>query len=177
MTTKSSIDVLVSQWEKERPELNILHFGIQLRIRSLAMLMDRRMERVCVRLGVRLNDLYILYALRRSGPPYRLRPTDVYNLLHVTSGALTHKIDNLEKTGLVRRVAASGDRRSTLIEMTAQGKSVIDQAVDSSLEEIAPAMDQIFENKDEAELFIAKLSQLGGLFDRLVNNDGPERSI
>ena len=135
------------------------------------MLMDRRMEHVYDAFGIKLNELYILYALRRSGAPYRLRPTDIYKILQVTSGTITHKLDNLEKAGLIRRDAAPEDRRSTYIELLPQGLALVDRAVDFSLVEIKQEMDSVFSSEREAAKFVATLSKLGAMYDRLLSND------
>lgn len=171
MTKKSSLDQLVAQWQHERPDVNMNHLGIQLSIRSLAMLMDRRMEHVCRAFNVNLNELYILYALRRSGAPYRLRPTDIYKLLKVTSGALTHKLDSLEKAGFVRRSAAAEDRRSTYIELLPQGLALVDRAVDFSLVEIKDEMDGVFTNARDTAKFVSTLFKLGAMYDRLLSQE------
>ena len=40
----SSSDLLVAQWSKERPDIDMTQFGILLRIRALGILMDQRSE-------------------------------------------------------------------------------------------------------------------------------------
>ena len=42
----------------------------------------------------------MLAALRRSGSPYRLTPTALYQELVLTSGAMTHRVDALARGGL-----------------------------------------------------------------------------
>lgn len=174
MTKKNSVDHLVAQWQQERPDISMDHLGIQLRIRGLAMLMDRRMEHICSAFDIKLHELYILYALRRSGAPYRLRPTDIYKVLQVTSGTITHKLDSLEKAGFISRSAAPQDRRSTYIELLPKGLALVDRAVDFSLVEIKQDMDAVFSNARDTAKFVATLSKLGAMYDRLlVNEENP----
>ena len=71
----------------------------------------------------------VLATLRRSGPPYRLTPTALYRELVLTSGAMTHRVDALARAGLVERISGPGDRRSSLVGLTARGKSVADRAM------------------------------------------------
>ena len=52
----------------------------------------------------------------------------------LTSGAITHRVDALARAGLVERVSAGCDRRSTLVGLTAQGRAVADRAMAANLE-------------------------------------------
>lgn len=71
----------------------------------------------------------MLATLRRSGPPYRLTPTGLYRELVLTSGAITHRVDALVRAGLVERIPGGRDRRSSLVGLTAKGRSVADRAM------------------------------------------------
>jgi DNA-binding MarR family transcriptional regulator len=44
----------------------------------------------------------------------------------VTSGTMTNRIDRLEENGLVRRVPDPEDRRGILVELTEQGRELVD---------------------------------------------------
>jgi DNA-binding MarR family transcriptional regulator len=75
----------------------------------------------------------VLATLRRSGPPYRLTPTRLYQELVLTSGAITHRVDALARAGLVERVSGGRDRRSTLVGLTDEGRAVADRAMAANL--------------------------------------------
>lgn len=47
----------------------------------------------------------------------------------VTSGTMTHRIDQLEKAGLIERVRNPADGRGFLISLSQQGHDLIDEAV------------------------------------------------
>ena len=49
--------------------------------------------------GLDRGGLDVLATLRRAGPPYRLTPTRLYEELVLTSGAVTHRVDALERPG------------------------------------------------------------------------------
>jgi DNA-binding MarR family transcriptional regulator len=42
---------------------------------------------------------------------------------------MTHRVDALARAGLVERIPGPGDRRSSLVGLTARGKSVADRAM------------------------------------------------
>lgn len=72
------------------------------------------------------GEFDVLATLRRSGDPYRLTPTALYESLMVSSGGMTSRIDKLEKRGLVERLPHPTDRRGTLVGLTPQGFDKID---------------------------------------------------
>ena len=53
----------------------------------------------------------MLATLRRSGPPYRLRPTEFASALMLTSSGTTKRLDRLEQAGLITRAPDPDDRR------------------------------------------------------------------
>jgi DNA-binding MarR family transcriptional regulator len=48
----------------------------------------------------------VLATLRRSGAPYRMTPTTLYRELVLSSGAMTNRLDALERAGLVEKWVA-----------------------------------------------------------------------
>jgi DNA-binding MarR family transcriptional regulator len=69
----------------------------------------------------------VLASLRRSGPPHRLSPTQLYVALMRTSGAMTHRLHRLERQGLIRRVPDPDDARGLLVELTGKGRVLVDR--------------------------------------------------
>src|SRR5690606_19278665 len=158
----------VKQWEKERPDIDFTAFGILLRIRGIAMLMERRNQPVADAVGLKSSDLWVLYALRRSGKPYCLRPTDIFKLLRVTSGTITYRIDRLECTGMVQRVPDAEDRRSIMIQLTAKGKQIVDASVEALALDAQQKLGFITRNKELADTLVMVLRQLGAIFDEMI---------
>lgn len=75
----------------------------------------------------------VLASLRRSGPPHRLSPTELYRALMRTSGAMTHRLSRLEGRGLIRRVRDPQDGRGLLVELTLNGIALVDEIAPSHL--------------------------------------------
>ena len=50
----------------------------------------------------------VLATLRRTGPPYRLRPTEFSATLMLTSSGTTKRLDRLEQAGLIERTPDPG---------------------------------------------------------------------
>ena len=73
----------------------------------------------------------VLFALRRAGPDYALRPTELFRSLLVTSGAITKQVDRLAALGYVDRLPGPPKSGGFLIWLTAKGKRTADQAMTS----------------------------------------------
>lgn len=123
------LDAISDAWAKERPDIDFRLTGFFLRIEHAHYLHEKRLTAISRAMGVSIGDLHVLLALRRSGPGYALRPTDLFRALLVTSGAITKRIDRLVQQSLVERVADPDDRRSELVRLTRRGAAVADGAI------------------------------------------------
>jgi DNA-binding MarR family transcriptional regulator len=123
------IECARAQWADEEPGLDTSPMETVGRILRAAHLADAHIRRVLRQEGLDRSGFDVLATLRRTGPPYRLTPTALYQELVLTSGAMTHRVDALARAGLVERVPGPRDRRSSLVGLTARGKSVTDRAM------------------------------------------------
>jgi DNA-binding MarR family transcriptional regulator len=153
-----SIARVQARWKAVRPDLDPAPMGIMGRILRLELLAGEKMRRVLQPLGVGLGGFDVLATLHRTGPKCRLTPTALHRELLLTSGAMTHRLDGLERSGWVRRLADPSDRRGTLIELTTKGKALINQAIELHLKNEA-AMVAIL-SKDEQQRLAGLLGKL-----------------
>jgi DNA-binding MarR family transcriptional regulator len=126
-----AVDVILAQWKRERPDLDVSPMGIIGRMGRLSKHLERAIQNTFAEFGLSIAEFDVLAALRRSGSPYQLSPTELFNTLMVSSGTMTHRIDCLEKSELVRRRPDPKDRRGILIELTNEGLSLIEAAVEA----------------------------------------------
>lgn len=104
--------------------------GVIGRLNEASTLIARdRLAPVFARFGLQAGEFDVLATLRRSGAPYALTPTELYEATMVTSGAMTARLDRLEKAGLTRRAPHPSDRRGVVVELTAKGRELIDEAL------------------------------------------------
>ncbi len=125
------VDKILAQWQRERPDLDVSPMGIIGRVGRLSKHLERSLQETFSEFGLTVAEFDVLAALRRSGQPYRLSPTELFNTLMVTSGTMTHRIDRLEQTDLVKRIPDMNDRRGLLIELTDKGFNLIERAVEA----------------------------------------------
>lgn len=122
------IDRILAQWTRERPDLDTRPMGLVGRIQRTAAALRPRLDDTHGLSGLQGESFDVLASLRRSGRPYQLSPTQLYQEMMLTSGAMTNRIDRLEEAGLVARRADPDDRRGTLVRLTGKGKALIDAA-------------------------------------------------
>lgn len=123
------VDRILEQWRRERPDLDVAPMGTIGRIKRLYDHLVREIAKTAASHGLKLARFDVLATLRRSGDPYALTPRELIASTMVTSGTMTHRIDQLVRAGYVRRVSNADDGRSVLIALTPEGFDVIDAAV------------------------------------------------
>ena len=134
MSERDGVDLIIEQWRRERPELDHSPIGVVGRISRLARELEARLEPVYKAHGLEPGWHDVLATLRRSGPDYRLRPTDLTNATMLTSSGTTKRLDRLEHAGLVTRAPDPEDRRGTLITLTEAGHRLIDAVTEAHLD-------------------------------------------
>jgi hypothetical protein len=90
-TKQDAVDRIAEQWARERPDLDVGPMLVIGRLHRLAELLDQGLRPVFAEAGLGNGDFDVLASLRRSGPPYRLSPTQLSATTMVTSGAVTKR--------------------------------------------------------------------------------------
>jgi len=141
--TEHGITELVAlQWRHERSDLDLDNFLLAVYLMRLGAWLDRAYDKMCQQhWGIGGGDMRVLLALRRGGPPYVKRPTDLFRALLVTSGAITKKVDRLEQAGYVQRLPDPGHHGGLLVHLTKKGLRAVDDATAKLANEsaLAPA--------------------------------------
>ncbi|AJT40694.1 MarR family winged helix-turn-helix transcriptional regulator [Psychromicrobium lacuslunae] len=117
-----------AQWRQERPELDVSPQGVIGRLHRLAGFLSEELAVVYQRFGLGEGDFDVLAALRRAGAPFERAPGELASFTMVTTGAITKRIDRLERAGLVSRRVSESDGRARVVGLTDAGRQLIDQA-------------------------------------------------
>lgn len=125
--SQDSLDSALTQWRRERPDLDPELLGIVGRLLRLGAHLELRLDALAEGVGLNRGLIDVLSVLRRAGPPFRLSPTDLFSSLMVSSGCMTHRLDRLEREGLVERLRDPEDRRGLLVGLTPKGRALIDR--------------------------------------------------
>ncbi|QHE83498.1 MarR family transcriptional regulator [Hydrogenophaga sp. BPS33] len=136
-------ELITLQWQRERPDLDLQNFLLAIYFMRLGTLVDRAYDRYCQKqYGINGGDMRLMLALRRSGPPYVKRPTDLFRALLVTSGAITKKVDRLVQAGFVERSPDPSHSGGFLVHLTKKGAHAVEDAIEHLAQHsvLAPAM-------------------------------------
>src|SRR2546421_10859319 len=91
---------------------------------NLSQLLMRQLDRDLNVHGLNSHDYEILVELSEA-PEHRLRMTELADATSQSRSRLSHQISRMEKRGLVRRDDCEGDKRGTIVVMTAEGMAAI----------------------------------------------------
>lgn len=153
-------DVATEQWARERPDLPSLPMAVLGRLSDAAeRVMRDHMTPLFAEAGLQQGEFDVLATLRRSGEPYMLSPTQLYEALMISSGGMTARLDRLERAKLIERRPDPNDRRGKLIALTDAGKQVIDETLDRHVAN---------EQRILATLTLAEQERLNALLKKLI---------
>lgn len=159
MPESDGVDAIIAQWRRERPELDHGPIGVVGRVSRLAREIEARLETVYREHGLEPGWHDVLATLRRTGPPYQLRPSDFTGALMLTSSGTTKRLDRLERAGLIERSPDPDDRRGVMITLTKAGHELIDRVTEAHLANEARIL---------GGLSAAERERLAGLLRKLV---------
>src|SRR6186713_2050309 len=109
------VDGLLAAWRVELPEVLGPSSELIKRITVLGVALADATRRVLPQFGLTVAQYDVLTTLRRSGPPYRLKPTELSRSLLLSTGGTSNVINFLVAQGLVERLDDPADRRGALI--------------------------------------------------------------
>ncbi|MDQ3655265.1 MAG: MarR family transcriptional regulator, partial [Chloroflexota bacterium] len=134
MARNDRVDELRAEWARARPDIDTSPVAVVARIGRAARFLDNGMDDYFGHHGISRPSWDILATLRRSGPPFRLSPTDLYRAVMRTSGAMTRRIDTLERAGWVTRTPDPADRRGIMVALTLEGLALVDALAEGHVE-------------------------------------------
>ncbi len=126
---RDRLDDMLLVWAREIPNLDPLTEGIVERIQFLNKMFRDSMDATLEEFGLEPRSFHLLGKLRSYGPPYQRSPGQLAADMHLSSGAMTNRLDRMEEAGLIRRLPDPTDRRGTIIEPTKAGHAAWDKTV------------------------------------------------
>src|SRR5687767_2929899 len=148
---KDAVDVALEVWGRELPDLDLETEGIVERIDKLDRYVESAMQDTLEAFDLSHGEWKLMAHLRWGGPPYRGKPGKLAERLGLSSGAMTNRLDNLERRKLLRRVDDPDDRRAVFVELTDKGNALWNKAVGVQAEKEA-IIDAALEPREKQEL-------------------------
>ncbi len=126
---RDAVDDLIDQWRVQRPDLRPEVMGVFGRMGRVWAHATREIEATLGHWNLQIGEFDVLAAIRRTGPPFTVAPSQLTRALMLSPSGITSRLDRLEKLGFIARRASAEDRRSLLVVLTADGRRVVDEAV------------------------------------------------
>jgi DNA-binding MarR family transcriptional regulator len=121
------VDRILEQWRAVRPDVDVSPMAVIGRLSRTSRLVDAELRRTFEGHGLDAASFDVLATLRRSGGV--LTPGELTRSAMVTSGAITQRLDRLENRGLVTRARSTADGRGVHVQLTEEGRALIDAAL------------------------------------------------
>ena len=132
------VDSIVAQWRQERPGVDVSGMEVIGRLTRLVEVIRPRLNAVFADHGLESWEFDVLATLVRTGPPHQLTPGQLIDAMMITSGAMTNRLDRLERRGFVQRSKHPDDGRQVLVALTDAGATKLDAALgDHAANELA----------------------------------------
>jgi DNA-binding MarR family transcriptional regulator len=113
---------LDNAWLEDIPNLDLEVEGIVDRMNGINRRFKRSLNAVIAEHDLTFEEWDVLGALRQAGPPFRRSAGELAKRTELSSGAMTNRLDRLEKAGLVKRIPDPDDRRGVHVELTDAGE-------------------------------------------------------
>jgi DNA-binding MarR family transcriptional regulator len=162
------VDDAVDGWAKQLPRVKTSALEITGRLDRIARLLERRSTDALNNSGLSCRDLDVLGALRRDGSAEGLPAGELARAAMLTSGGMTGQADRLANAGLIVRRPDPDDRRTVLMALTAEGKGLVQKALESYLGASEEVLQVLTEN--ERRVLAELLRKL------LVGLEGPKQA-
>ncbi|MFJ3970962.1 MarR family winged helix-turn-helix transcriptional regulator [Streptomyces parvus] len=140
-----------AEWARERPDVDVSPQAVIGRLHRLGLLLTGRLNLVYRRYGLSEGEFDVLATLRRAGEPFERAPGELAAHTMVTTGAMTKRIDRLERDGLVARRRSAADGRGRVVALTEAGRTLIDRAFTDHMENERVLLDAL-EPREAAQL-------------------------
>src|SRR5262249_21512120 len=152
------IDRWLEEIRIQLPSLDLRVEGIVDRIGGINRRIRRMLDETLDEHGLSSGEWHALGSVSRA-PGGRRTAGDLAAKVELSSAAMTNRLDQLEKRGLVRRVPDERDRRAVQIEVTDAGRELYERTVDAQAAKEAIVSDALTEKQQE---------QLNDLLRRLM---------
>lgn len=140
MVMTDSIDEAVKRMRRNWPEASADQARRVMVLTRRARLIQDAAQAALQPFALTRSEFELLATLRSYAPPHRLTPSDLYDAMLMSSGGMTKLLKGLEARGLVCRPPGEGDGRSRPVELTPEGRDVVERAMPSVQTAEAPLL-------------------------------------
>lgn len=128
-----SVDRIIEAWAKRDPTLDTGPLEVVGRLRLCNAHLERAIIAALRPFGLSLGEFDVLSTVHRRRDDNGTKPTDLAQSALITTGAMTTRLDRLERAGLLRRVSDPKDRRGVLVQLTKSGEQLAERSLHAVL--------------------------------------------
>ena len=128
-----AVDRIIEAWAERDPRLDASPLEVVGRLLLCAAQLEQAIVAALQPFGLSFGDFDVLNTLRRRSDEEGANPKDLARSSLITSGAMTSRLDRLERAGLVERRPDPADRRGVLVRLTGQGQRLAEQSLHAVL--------------------------------------------
>ena len=124
-----SIDRIIAAWEQRDPRVDARPLAVVGRLLLCADHCRRAIVTALAPFGLSFGDFDVLNTLRRHADERGTNPSDLARSSLITTGAMTARLDRLERAGMIRRAPDRDDGRAVRVHLTAKGERLAERAL------------------------------------------------
>lgn len=125
----SIIDRALVDLKREFPKIDVTAKGIVYSFFFLSNHFSRTGGRVLEEFGLSWGEYLVISTVRRRGVRGSMSPSSISESIGMSTGGLSNLLRRLEKSGLIKRTPSKRDGRGVLVEITARGRKLAEDAL------------------------------------------------
>jgi DNA-binding MarR family transcriptional regulator len=124
-----AVDRIIEAWAARDPSVDASPLQVVGRLMLCARRLERDFAAALDPFGLTFGDFDVINTLRRRGDARGTNPSDLARSSLITTGAMTTRLDRLERAGLITRAPDPADGRGVLVRLTREGEQRAEQAL------------------------------------------------
>ncbi|WP_394821495.1 MarR family winged helix-turn-helix transcriptional regulator [Pendulispora albinea] len=166
---KDLVAAVAASWKERFPEWDVSGLTLSMRLGHIAREQLARYEEMMERYGLGPSGFPALAIVASAGEG-GLTPSQLMDQMNCPSGTVTHRLNLMERAGLIRREVDASDRRSLRIHITAFGLERLHACADEYFTLVREPFAKL--TRAEREMLDSLLRKAGG---GLLASDGRSR--
>jgi DNA-binding MarR family transcriptional regulator len=144
------VDRVTELWAGIEPSIDMFPLHMGARLLRVAKRLEESIEGSLRPLGLSFADFDVLNTIRREGGADGVPPKHLAEFALVTSGAMTARLDRLQRAGLIERHPDPHDRRALRVVLTTRGAELSEDGLSSVLAAYAEFLRDVPRDTQEA---------------------------
>jgi DNA-binding MarR family transcriptional regulator len=128
-----AVDRIIQAWAERDPSLDARPLEVVGRLLLCAHHIEHALVAALQPFALSFADFDVINTLRRRGDAQGTNPSDLAQSSLITTGAMTSRLDRLERAGLITRTPDPTDGRAVRVHLTEQGARLAEQSLNAVL--------------------------------------------